>query len=175
MLDELLDEEAKLTFTNVRIDLNNTKFDASSRVYTSYTQEELFPTSIVSASAQTISLTRTERVKTYRTETIVAEDGTETTQTIQTGTKAITVPGKEITGVTGVTDGYYKTKTNGRQQIVENTLGAKFNSLRRWNINLGFTYQAPDTTPTVTSSAYSNPTTRAASLAELGYTLADLA
>ena len=175
MLDELLDEEAKLTFSNVRIDLNNTKFDTSSRVYTSYTQEELFPTSIVTASAQTISLTRTERVKTYRTETIVAEDGTETTQTIQTGTKTITVPGKQITGVAGVTDGYYKTQTNGRQQIVENTLGAKFNSLRRWNINLGFTYQAPDTTPTVTSTAYSNSTTRAASLAELGYTLADLA
>lgn len=175
MLDKLLDEEAKLTFTNVRIDLNNTKFDTSSRTYTSYTQEELFPTSIIAVSGQTISLTRTERVKTYRTETTVAADGTETTQEVQTGTKNITVPGKEITGVAGVTDGYYKTQTNGRQQIVENTLGAKFNSLRRWNINLGFTYQAPDTTPTVTSSAYSNSTTRAASLAELGYTLADLA
>ena len=175
MLDKLLEEEAKLTFTNVRIDLNNTKFDTSSRTYTSYTQEELFPTSIIAVSGQTISLTRTERVKTYRTETTVAADGTETTQEVQTGTKNITVPGKEITGVAGVTDGYYKTQTNGRQQIVENTLGAKFNSLRRWNINLGFTYQAPDTTPTVTSSAYSNSTTRAASLAELGYTLADLA
>ena len=175
MLDELLDEEKKLTFTNVRIDLNNTKFSASSRTYTSYTQEEIFPTSIIAASGQTISLTRTERVKTYRTETIVNEDGTETTQTIQTGTKTITVPGKEITGVAGVTDGYYKTQTNGRQQIVENTLGAKFNAVRRWNINLGFTYQAPNTTPTVTSSAYSDPTTRVASLAELGYTEADLA
>ena len=170
MLDKLLDEEAKLTFTNVRIDLNNTKFDTSSRTYTSYTQEEIFPTSINAAAAQTISLTRTERVNTYNIVTNVAEDGTTSQVATQTGTKIITVKGKYISGITGVTDGYYRTKTNGRQQIVENTLGAKFNSLRRWNINLGFTYQTPDTTPTVTSSVYSDPITEAASLANEGYT-----
>jgi hypothetical protein len=170
MLDKLLDEEAKLTFTNVRIDLNNTKFDTSSRTYTSYTQEEIFPTSINAAAAQTISLTRTERVNTYNIVTNVAEDGTTSQVATQTGTKIITVKGKYISGITGVTDGYYRTKTNGRQQIVEDTLGAKFNSLRRWNINLGFTYQTPDTTPTVTSSVYSDPITEAASLANEGYT-----
>lgn len=168
MLDKLLDIEAERTFTNVRIDLNNTKLN-DSNTYSNWTQEELFPTSIVPVSGQTINLTRTERVKTYRTETIVNEDGTETTQTIETGSKNVTVPGKEVSGV------YYKTQTNGRQQIVENTLGAKLNSIRAWKINLGFTYQAPNTSPTVTNSAYSNVTTREASLGELGYTLADLA
>ena len=171
MLNELLVEEAKLTFSNVRVDLNNTNFDTQSRTYISYTQEELFPTSIVAVAGQTISLTRTERVKTYRVETIVAEDGTTSQVATETGTKNITVDGKLITGISGVTDGYYKTQTNGRQQIVENTLGAKFNSLRRWNINLGFTYQAPDTTPTVTSTSYSNQVTRAASLADKGYVI----
>lgn len=168
MLDKLLEIEAKRTFTNVRIDLNNTKANTSG-TYSNYTQEELFPTSITSAPEQTISLTRTERVKTYRTETIVNEDGTETTQTIQTGSKNITVPGKEVSGT------YYKTQTNSRQKIVENGLGAKLNSNRIWKINLGFTYQAPNTSPTVTNSVYSDVTTRESSLAELGYTLADLA
>jgi hypothetical protein len=170
MLSDLLDIEAKRTFTNVEIRLNNTKLSTSD-TYINYTQEELFPTIIQAVSDQTISLTRTERVKIYSQVTTVDENGVETTNTVITGSKNITVPGAFISSLSG----YYKTQTNGRQQIVENTLGVKLKNNRYWTIKLGFNYQSPNTSPTVTGTTYSNPTTREASLAELGYTLADLA
>jgi hypothetical protein len=170
MLSDLLAIEAQSKFTNVEIRLNNTKLSTSD-TYINYTQEDLFPTTISSASNQVISLTRVERVKIYTEVTTVDQNGVETTNTVVTGSKNITVPGALIASL----GGYYKTQTNGRQQIVENELGVKFKNNRYWGFNLGFTYQSPNTSPTVTSTSYSSPTTRAASLAELGYTLADLA
>jgi hypothetical protein len=168
MLSDLLAIEAQRKFTNVEIRLNNTKL-SSSNTYTNYTQEDLFPTTIVAASNQTISLTRIERVKIYSQVTTVSATGVETTTKVVTGSKDVVVPGALISGT------YYKTQTNGRQQIVEDELGVKFKNNRYWRFNLGFTYQSPNTSPTVTSTSYSNTTTREASLAELGYTLADLA
>lgn len=170
MLSDLLDIEAKRTFTNVEIRLNNTKLSTSG-TYINYTQEELFPTIIQVVSDQTISLTRRERVKIYSKVTTTDENGIETTNTVVTGFKDITVPGAFISSLSG----YYKTQTNGRQQIVENTLGVKLKNNKYWTIKLGFNYQSPNTSPTVTDTTYSDPTTREASLAELGYTLADLA
>ena len=178
MLRELLDSEKSGNFTNVRVDLNNTKLNTSTRSYSNYTQDDLFDNTIASIPSQTVSLTRTETVKIYQTITTVAEDGTETSEEVVVGSKRVTIPGKLISGVPGVSDGYYKTKTNGRQQVVEDSLGRDFNaaaSRGRWIINLGFTYSPPDTTPSVTGSAFSNPTTREASLIEAGYTLDDLA
>ena len=168
MLSDLLAIEAQQKFTNVEIRLNNTKL-SSSGTYINYSQEDLFPTTIVTASNQIVSLTRVERVKIYSQVTTVNASGVETTTKVVTGSKDIVVPGALISGV------YYKTQTNGRQQIVENELGVKFKNNRYWRFNLGFTYQSPNTSPTVTSTSYSNVTTREASLAELGYTLADLA
>ena len=175
MLEELLDIQALGTFTSVRIDLNNTNLNLTTRSHSSYSQDQIFTNTIEAISGQTISLTRTERVKVFSQVTTVNEDGSETTSRVQTGTKNITVPGKLITGISGVADGYYQTQVNSRQQVVEDALGIRFNSNKRWNINLGFTYSPPSTTPTVTSSAFSNSTTRAASLATLGYSLDDLA
>jgi len=169
MLEELLDIQAQGTFTNVRIDLNNTNLNLTTRSHSSYSQDQMFTNSIEAISGQTISLTRTETVKVFSKVTTVNEDGSETTSTVQTGTKNITVPGKLITGISGVANGYYQTQVNGRQQVVEDSLGVRFNSNKRWNINLGFTYSPPSTTPTVTSSAFSNSTTRSASLSALGY------
>ena len=173
MIEELLNIEAQNIFTNVRVDLNNTNLNLITRSHSSYSQDDLFSNTIEAISGQTISLTRTETVKVFNQVTTVNEDGSETTSTVQTGTKNITVPGKLITGISGVADGYYQTQTNGRQQVVEDSLGVRFNASRRWNINLGFTYSPPSTTPTVTSSAFSNPTTRTASLAALGYSPTD--
>ena len=168
MLSDLLAIEAQQKFTNVEIRLNNTKL-SSSGTYINYSQEDLFPTTIVTTSNQIVSLTRVERVKIYSQVTTVNASGVETPTKVVTGSKDIVVPGALISGV------YYKTQTNGRQQIVENELGVKFKNNRYWRFNLGFTYQSPNTSPTVTSTSYSNVTTREASLAELGYTLADLA
>jgi hypothetical protein len=173
MLEELLDIQAQGTFTNVRIDLNNTNLNLTTRSHSSYSQDQIFTNSIEAISGQTISLTRTETVKVFSQVTTVNEDGSETTSTVQTGTKNITVPGKLITGISGVANGYYQTQVNGRQQVVEDSLGVRFNSNKRWNINLGFTYSPPSTTPTVTSSAFSNSTTRSASLSALGYNPSD--
>jgi hypothetical protein len=173
MLEELLDIQAQGTFTNVRIDLNNTNLNPITRSHSSYSQDQIFTNRIEAISGQTVSLTRTETVKVFSQVTTVNEDGSETTSTVQTGTKNITVPGKLITGISGVANGYYQTQVNGRQQVVEDALGVKFNSNKRWNINLGFTYSPPSTTPTVTSSAFSNPTTRSASLSVLGYNPSD--
>lgn len=173
MISELLDIEAQNIFTNVRVDLDNTNLNLITRSHSNYSQDQLFINTIEAISGQTISLTRTETVKVFNQVTTVNEDGSETTSTVQTGTKNITVPGKLITGISGVTNGYYQTQVNGRQQVVEDSLGVRFNASRRWNINLGFTYSPPSTTPTVTSSAFSNPTTRTASLAALGYNPTD--
>jgi hypothetical protein len=168
MLSDLLAIEAQQKFTNVEIRLNNTKL-SSSDTYINYSQEDLFPTTITTVANQVISLTRVERVKIYSQVTTVSATGVETTTKVVTGSKDVIVPGALISGT------YYKTQTNGRQQIVENELGVKFKNNRYWRFNLGFTYQSPNTSPTVTSTSYSNTTTREASLAELGYTLADLA
>jgi hypothetical protein len=173
MLDELLEIEAERRFTNVRVDLNATKLN-SSRTYENYTQEELFPTTIEAASSQTISLKRNVRINVYQNVTTVDEDGVETTTKTVVGTKVISVPGKYISGVSGVTIGYYKTQTNGRQRIIENNLGSRLKATNRWTINLGFTYQAPNTSPSVTSTSYSNPITQAESYAEAGILASDV-
>lgn len=170
MLTELLNIEAQRKFTNITLRLNNAKINADGN-YVNYTQEEIFPTSIQASSNQTISLTRTEKVKIYREVTTVDAEGDETTTVQVVGSKNITVPGAFISSL----NGYYKTQVNGRQQIVENELGVKFRNRRFWSIELGFTYQSPNTTPTINGTTYTAPTTRAASLAELGYTLDDLA
>ena len=177
MLTEILEEEeAKPDIANVTIFLNNTNFDASSRKYSNYLSGDIFYlTSIAQLPEQVINLTRVETVNVYRIETIVDENGTESQTPILIGTKNITVPGKEITGVANVADGYYKIQTNARQQTVEDSLGAKFNANKRWQIDLGNPYKAPDTTPIVTSTTYSNPqgqtVTRASTLAEKGYVI----
>jgi hypothetical protein len=173
MLGELLSIQEQGIFTVVRVDLNDTKLDPTTRSHSSYSQNELFPNTIRAIAGQTLSLTRTETVKVFSQVTTVNEDGSETTSTVQTGTQNITVPGKLITGISGVANGYYKTQTNGRQQVSEDELGSRFRSNTRWNINLGFIYSPPNTTPTVTSSAFSNPTTRSSSLAALGYNPSD--
>lgn len=170
MLSNLLDIESLKKFTNVEIRLNNTKL-SSSDTYINYTQEDLFPTVIQAASNQVTSLKRTEKVKIYSEVTTTDENGVETTNIVVTGSKDISVPGGYVPSL----GGYYKTQTNGRQRIVENQLGIKLKKNTYWRFNLGFTYVSPNTSPTVTSISYSNPTTREASLAELGYTLADLA
>jgi hypothetical protein len=175
MLSDLLDIEANRKFTNVEIRLNNTKL-SDSGTYVPYTQEELFPTTIQAASSQTVSLTRTERVKVYSKVITTDENGVETINEVVTGSKNITVPGKLISNPGGgQTAGFYKTQINGRQQIIEDSLGIKLKNNRYWTIKLGFTYKSPSTSPTITNTTYSDPTTREASLAELGYKIADLA
>jgi len=173
MLEELLDIQAEERFTNVRIDLNNANLNLATRSHSNYSQDEIFTNTIEEISGQTISITRTETVRVFTRVTTVNEDGSETTSTVQTGTRNITVPGKLITGISGVANGYYQTQTNARQQVIEDPLGARFNSNGRWTINLGFTYNPPSTVPTVTSSTFSSPTTRTASLAALGYNASD--
>lgn len=159
MLTELLKIESSRKFTNVTIRLNNTKIDASGN-YLNYSQEDIFPTSIQASPNQTISLTRTEKVKIYEVVKTIDANGVETLTPTVVGSKNITVPGQYISSLSG----YYKTQTNGRQQIVESELGVKYKSRKYWTINLGFTYQSPNTTPTVTSTTYSDPVTREGSL-----------
>jgi len=159
MLSDLLAIEAQRKFTNVEVRLNNTKL-SDSNTYVNYTQEELFPTTIQASSNQTISLTRVEKVKIYSITKTTDASGNETVNIIVTGAKDITVPGAFISS----SNGYFQTQTNGRQQIVENELGVKLKDNRHWRFNLGFTYQSPNTSPTVTSTTYSDPTTREESL-----------
>jgi hypothetical protein len=167
MLSELLTiEVTPRRFTNVEIRLNNTKL-SSSNSYINYTQNELFPTTIQVMANQTISLTRVERVKVYSLVQSSNEQGQPNppTRTV-IGTRNITVPGALIPSE----NKYYRTQINGRQQIIENSLGIRLKA-SRWNIRLGFTYQSPITSPTVTSTTYAVETTRSASLAQVTYTL----
>ena len=162
MLSELLTIESQRKFTNVEIRLNNTKISSSGR-YINYTQDELFPTTIQEASSQTTSLTRIAKVKNYQVVETFNEQGEKNPPTITTnGTKNITVPGAYI--ASAPIPGYYTKRTSGRQQIIENSLGVRLKRNKFWSIKLGFTYQSPDTSPTVTSTTYTDPITVAASL-----------
>lgn len=159
MISELIEIDSAKKFTNVKIIFDGCKRNSDGSAE-NYTQSELFPVTIIPASDQTISLTRVEKVKIFQEVTITDADGNETTSTQQVGTKNVTVSGKLIGSK------YYKTQINTRQQIVEDTLGVKLKSVNYFNFSLGFKYQSPNTSPTVTSTAYEDETTRAATLRE---------
>lgn len=173
MLSKLLDIEATRKFTNVEIRLNNTKL-SSSGTYDNHDIQELFPVTIEAAPSQKINLTRNVKINVYQNVTIVDENGAETPTEIVIGTKIISVPGKYISGISGVTDGYYKTQTNNRQRVVEDELAIKLRNNRYWKIKLGDIYKTPDTSPSVSSSSYSNPITQAESYEAAGISASDV-
>jgi hypothetical protein len=169
VISETISIDRLKRFSNCKVQLAQCKLNSSGKLST-YTQSEIFPTSISPAPDQVISLFRNELIYTY---TLVQEtdpEGNITTTRVITGTRTVSVPGVLISSL----GQYYKTRSNTMQQTVENSLGALYKNLFGIRIDLDFNYSSPNTTPTIVSTAYSNQTTRYGSLIEAGYNPTDL-
>ena len=168
IVSEIADLDALRKFSNCRVRLSLNKLDPSNR-YSNYTQNEVFPVTVLSGSGIVTSLSRNELFKVFKETTITGPDGTTTTERVQTGTITVSVPGALVGNV------YYKTKTDSTQVAQENPVALKFKTLRGILVDLGFTYVSPSTTPVITSTVYSNVTTRYQSILDhTDYDPADL-
>jgi hypothetical protein len=167
IISEVSDLDALGRFSNCRVRLSLNKLDADNR-YSNYTQNEVFPVTVSSGSDIVTSLSRNELFNVFTETTITNPDGTTTTQRVQTGTRTINIPGALVSGV------YYKIKTDSTQVTQENPVALRFKTLRGILVDLGFIYVSPSTTPVVTSTVYSNVTTRYQSIIDAGYNPADL-
>lgn len=115
--------------------------------YTSYTQNDLFPVTEVSAPSQEVNLTRQEEIKVYKIVTTTDENGNETTTRVQEGTRFVTVPGENVSNT------YYGKKLLNRTATRENADGIKFRTMRL-RIDLGFTYKIPQSGSTIIGETY---------------------
>jgi hypothetical protein len=167
IITEVADLDALRRFSNCRVRLSLNKLDSSNR-YSNYTQNEVFPVTVLSGSDIVTSLSRNELFNVFTETTITNPDGTTTTERVQTGTRTINIPGALVSGT------YYKTKTDSTQVTQENPVVLRFKTLRGILVDLGFTYVSPRTTPVVASTVYSNVTTRYQSIIDAGYDPADL-
>lgn len=189
MLQELITIDKLKKYTSVTVRLNNCKLTSSNK-YTEYTQEEIFPTSIEPAPSQNTSLFRNEVIKIYRDVPSLDENGqprldgsgNPITVKTQTGTKTVSVKGSYIASKSNgiaynTADGsapVWASLSNGRQRIVESTLGVAYKTMTYFKVNLGFTYKAPNTTPTTTNSEYGGQSTRRSTIEQAGYSWSDV-
>ena len=167
IVSEVADLDALRRFSNCRVRLSLNKLNAENQ-YSNYTQNEIFPVTVLSGSDIVTSLSRNELFKVFTETTITNPDGTTTTERVQTGTRTINISGALVSGT------YYKTKTDSTQVTQENPVALRFKTLRGILIDFGFTYVSPRTTTSVTSTVYSNVTTRNQSIIDAGYDPADL-
>ena len=190
MLQELISIDSQRRFTNVNVRLNNCKLISSTGRYSEYSQEEIFPSSTESAPSQVTSLFRNERIRVFREipsigpsgDPILDENGVPVKVLTQVGTKVVSVPGSYVSSLSGGvayedptgSAPVFRSLTNSRQQIVENTLAIAFKTLEFFIINLGFTYKAPNTTPTVVNSTYGSQSTRRSTIEQAGYSWSDV-
>lgn len=156
MITEILDIDDQRVYTNAKVYLKNCKQNGNG-TYTGYTQSELFPIETSDLPDQTINLTRTEVIKVYETVTTTDADGNTSTTTTQVGTRSVTVPGQSFIDLGTPTPygaGYYKTRTSTRTKDVEHPIGLRLRQKNYINIDLGFTYQTPPTSPVETGAVY---------------------
>lgn len=187
MISEILEIDDDRIFTNAKVILKQCKQDAKgSYPADGWTQSELFPVETRSLPDQTINLTRTEVIKVYETVTTTDANGATTSTKRQVGTKTVTVPGQSFTASGDSTPngaGYYKTRTSTRTADVEDSLGLKLRQRNFIDIDLGWTYQIPPTSPVETGAVYGDyagagDTGRLATLREVlgnNFELTDLA
>ena len=115
-------------------------------------------------------MTRQDTIYLYEETQTIDENGNTIFNRTIVGTTTVTIPGAFIDSE----GGYFKTQTNTRQQIVEDPLGVQFKTMTGIRVILDFNYESPNTSPTVVSTSYSDPTARIDSLIEAGYDPADL-
>lgn len=157
IITELLDIDDQKIYTNAKIYLKSCKQDGNGN-YTQHTQSEIFPVSSGSLPDQTINLTRTEVIKVYETVTTTDSEGnTLPPVKTQIGTKSVKVPGQSFSNLGDSTPqggGYYKTRTSTRTADEEHPVGLRLRKRNFINIDLGFTYQTPPTSPVETGAVY---------------------
>jgi hypothetical protein len=169
MINEIIELDRLGRFTNCKVQLLQCKLNLNSK-YSSYSQSEIFPTSIVSAPDQVISLTRIEQIYIYNEVEQTDEEGNVSISRVIIGTRNIRVPGQFILSL----GKYYKTQINTMQQIVEDSLGAQYKTLRGIRVDLDFDYISPSTAPTIVSTSYADLTTREQSVIDAGFDPQDL-
>jgi hypothetical protein len=167
IISEIADLDSLRRFSNCRVRLSLNKLDSNNK-YSNYTQNEIFPVTVISGSSIVTSLSRNETFKVFTETTITNPDGSETIQRVQTGTRTVNIPGALVNGI------YYKTKTDNTQVTQENSVALRFKNLRGILIDLGFTYVSPSTIPVVTSTVYGSVTTRNQSIIDAGENPANL-
>jgi len=157
MITEILDIDDGKIYRNAKVYIKQCKQDGNGN-YTSYTQSELFPVVTNDLPNQTVNLTRTEIIKVYEIVVITDDEGNATTVKKQKGTKAVTVPGQSFSDlgstITPNGAGYYKTRTSTRTADEEHPIGLRLRQRNYINIDLGFTYQTPPTSPVETGAVY---------------------
>jgi hypothetical protein len=160
VINEVFTLDSLNKFSNCKVLLSYNKLDSNNK-YTPLVQNELFPVSSLPAQTLTTPLFRTEEFKIYNTITVYDENGAPSEQRIQVGTRVVQIPGALVSGT------YYKNKVDTIQQAVEDPAAVKFKSLTGITIDLGFTYQSPNTTPVISNTTYTTPTTRNSSISEV--------
>jgi hypothetical protein len=160
-----LDSQGRFRNCNVRIGFNKLDSDVK---YINYTQTEIFATEVRKGPDVITSLFRNEEFYVYETVVSFNEFGEQTTTQNVTGTRIVQIPGVLVDGI------YYKTVVNETQITVESSLAIGFKNLSGIRVNLGFNYVSPPPNSTITSTSYTNQTTRNQSIIEVGLNPQDL-
>ncbi len=154
-------------FRNCFIRAGFNKLDSTGK-YTNFSQAEIFPTQIRKGNDIVTSLFREEQFYVYETVTSFDENGDPFETKNIVGTRNVSVSGALVGG------SYYKTRINETQVTVESQLAISFKNLSGVRVDLGFNYISPSTTPIVTSTQYSDETTRIQSIIDAGLNPEDL-
>lgn len=161
IIEEVLEIEKLNKFTDCVIRLDGNKLTAENK-YSQYTQQEIFPVIISPGNDIVTSLTRSETFNSYRLVSVTNEFGEVSQFPEPVGTRTINVPGALISG------NYFKTKRDKTQQVAENTLAARYKTLRGVRVRLGFNYVSPQIGASVISTTYEDQTTRFQSVTDSG-------
>jgi hypothetical protein len=160
VIDEVSTLDKMGIFTNCKVVLAYNKLDSDNK-YVTFSQSDVFPVTTLAPQTVTTPVFRNEEFKIYQTTLIYDEFGNSTEQRTQIGTRLVQVPGVLVSGT------YYKNKVDTVQQNLEDPLAIKYKALIGITVDLGFTYQSPNTTPVISNTSYTTSTTRNASIQEV--------
>jgi hypothetical protein len=164
IITEVIEIENLRRFTNCVIRLDGNKLTAGNK-YSQYTQQEIFPVIVSPGNDIVTLLNRSETFNSYRLVKVTNEFGEVSEFAEPVGTRTLSMPGALISG------NYFKTKRDKTQEIAENTLAARFKTLRGVRVLLGFAYVSPTTGTSVVSTSYEDQTTRFQSVTDSGLEL----
>ena len=163
LISQVVDIDKLRRFTNCLIRISGNKLSSDGK-YSNYTQQEIFPTSVAAGPDAVTSLFRSETFDVFSQVTVTNEGGTSETKLVTAGTTTRQVPGVFVNGA------YHKTRRDKTQIVTESPLGTQFRNLSGIKFDIGFTYVAPRTSPTIVSTTYEVVTTRTQSITDSGLT-----
>jgi len=164
IIEEISLMDGKKRYRNCIVRLSGNKLTPGG-LRNNYTQQEIFPISISPGPDIVTSLTRTEQFAVYQGVEVVDEDFN-----TQTSYSLVENISRRVLGQFIEADSLYYTKKVDKTQVSsENELAIQFKRLDGIKVDLGFTYQSPDTRPKVISTEYLEPVDRYQSITDLGF------